>query len=173
MFKQIPFGDGRYWINEEGIVISTRANKILSYYLNNKGYKAIRLCYKMERRSFLIHRLVAQLFLPNPNNLPVVLHKDNNPLNCHVSNLKWGTQSENVQQAYDDGIGGGARKIKYQIYNPTSPVLIECIGAREISERIHRPLTSVQDTIRRGSPIYRGPFKGWEIKKVERSETIP
>lgn len=43
-----------------------------------------------------VHRLVAQTFLDNPDNLPVVMHLDDNPLNNHVDNLKWSTQKENT-----------------------------------------------------------------------------
>ena len=44
-------------------------------------------------------RIIATLFLPNPNNYPVVCHKDNNPKNNNVDNLYWGTQAMNIQQA--------------------------------------------------------------------------
>lgn len=47
-----------------------------------------------------VHRLVAEFFVPNPDNKPFVLHLDNNTKNNRWDNLKWGTQSENVQQAY-------------------------------------------------------------------------
>lgn len=47
------------------------------------------------RKSYLIHRLVAQAFIPNPNNLPYINHKDENPLNNRVENLEWCTQSYN------------------------------------------------------------------------------
>lgn len=50
-------------------------------------------------RWFKASRLVAMAYIPNPNNLPIVCHKDNNPLNNHVSNLYWGTQKMNIQQA--------------------------------------------------------------------------
>lgn len=50
-------------------------------------------------RWFKASRLVAMAYIPNPNNYPVVCHKDNNPLNNHVSNLYWGTQKMNIQQA--------------------------------------------------------------------------
>lgn len=55
--------------------------------------------YKWEQ----VSRLVATVYLPNPNNLPVVMHLDDNPNHNHVSNLKWATQSENIQSAYDKG----------------------------------------------------------------------
>ena len=49
-----------------------------------------------------VHKIVAQTFIPNPNNLPIVMHKDNNKKNNCVTNLKWGTISENTKQACDD-----------------------------------------------------------------------
>jgi hypothetical protein len=50
-----------------------------------------------------VHRLVALTYLPNPKNYLVVRHLDNNPLNNHVSNLDWCTQSTNIKQSYYDG----------------------------------------------------------------------
>ena len=51
-----------------------------------------------------IHRLVAQAFIPNPNNYPIVNHKDGNRLNNSVENLEWCTQSHNVKESYRLGI---------------------------------------------------------------------
>jgi hypothetical protein len=50
-----------------------------------------------------VNRLVALTYIPNPNNLPIVLHLDNDPFNNHVSNLKWGTQKDNIRQAHAEG----------------------------------------------------------------------
>ena len=47
--------------------------------------------------------MVAEAYIPNPDNKPCVCHKDNNPLNNRVSNLYWGTYSENMQQCIRDG----------------------------------------------------------------------
>ena len=48
-------------------------------------------------KSYKVSRLVALAFIPNPENLPMVEHKDNNPLNNNVDNLKWFTQKDNTQ----------------------------------------------------------------------------
>lgn len=50
-----------------------------------------------------VHRLVAIHFLPNPNNYPIVLHEDDNGFNNCVTNLKWGTQSQNIQDCHNRG----------------------------------------------------------------------
>jgi hypothetical protein len=49
-----------------------------------------------------IHRLVAESFIPNPKNYPMVLHGDNEPKNNNVNNLRWGNQSENMKQMWKD-----------------------------------------------------------------------
>lgn len=58
----------------------------------SKGYMQIDLKWKL----FLIHRLVAQAFIPNPENKPYINHKDLNPENNNLNNLEWCTQSENL-----------------------------------------------------------------------------
>ncbi len=76
--------------------------KILKIDISNKWYWKVRLYNWKKNKSYSIHRLVALNFIPNPDNLPIVLHKDNDRLNCHKDNLKWGTQSENIKQIYID-----------------------------------------------------------------------
>lgn len=56
------------------------------------------------RKTLHVHHLVAQVFIPNPNRYPNVLHIDNNKHNYSISNLKWGTQSQNIIDAFLDGI---------------------------------------------------------------------
>ncbi len=62
---------------------------------NNKGYAYVILCKYGKKKTVQVHRLVAYAFIPNPNNLPCINHKDENPLNNIVSNLEWCTHSYN------------------------------------------------------------------------------
>ena len=64
------------------------------------GYKYT----KIRGVSTRVHRVVAEVFIPNPDNLPIVMHKNNNKADNRVENLKWGTIKENTQQAVDDGL---------------------------------------------------------------------
>lgn len=73
-----------------------RRGKVLKQFENNKGYLLVSLRKNGKSKSFSVHRLVAQAFIPNPDNKPCVNHKDENPLNCNVENLEWVTQKENI-----------------------------------------------------------------------------
>ena len=70
----------------------------------NNNYLYCGITYDEGQKQRRVHILVAEAFIPNPNNYPVVMHIDNNKQNCCVENLKWGTVQENTQQAFDDGL---------------------------------------------------------------------
>jgi len=84
---------GKYTIDEYGNIISNHSKKpkSMKWSINNKGYAHTALSIDNTLHHWLIHRLVATLFIPNPNNLPHVNHKDFDKLNNHVSNLEWTT----------------------------------------------------------------------------------
>lgn len=69
--------------------------------LNHNGYYFTRLG---RMKAFLVHRLIAIHFIPNPENKPCVNHKDGDKTNNKISNLEWCTKSENNQHAYDTGL---------------------------------------------------------------------
>ena len=73
-------------------------------YKNNKGYLCINLYKKYKCYKFQIHRLIAIAFIPNPNNLPEINHKDGNPLNNSIDNLEWCTHQYNMQHSWDTGL---------------------------------------------------------------------
>ena len=65
-------------------------------YPNSKGYLRARLHKSKKGKNYFIHRLVAEAFIPNPNNLPCIDHIDRNYLNNSADNLRWCTQKENM-----------------------------------------------------------------------------
>lgn len=63
--------------------------RLLKLCANKRGYLMVRLSRDCSIKNFLVHRLVAIAFIPNPNNLPQINHKDENPSNNRVENLEW------------------------------------------------------------------------------------
>lgn len=98
-YKKIKGYEDRYIVGENGKVKSLRSD---GTYIELKphirrNYLTVTLYNEFGAKKFPIHRLVAILFLPNPNNLPQVNHKDENKLNNHVSNLEWCTSEYNLK----------------------------------------------------------------------------
>lgn len=69
---------------------------IMSPFIGNHGYYGIRLSKNNKKKTYSVHRLVALAFIPNPDNLPVINHKDETHTNNCVSNLEWCTQKYNM-----------------------------------------------------------------------------
>lgn len=85
--------------------------KILTPIPTHDGYLRVRLCRDLPRKLYRVHRIVAETYINNPNNLPVVNHKDNNPTNNTVSNLEWVTVAENNSHKYQFGYGSKAKPV--------------------------------------------------------------
>lgn len=122
------YEDGKYFIKKP--------------YLNKKnGYLYIGIHTVSGNKSFRLHRLVAKAFLPNPNNLPVVMHIDNDKANPKLSNLKWGTGSENTQDAFNDGLARNDKGFKDSQSFPVAQfdldgVFIKSYGSTSIASEL-------------------------------------
>lgn len=95
LWKEIKGHEGAYLISSNGKVFNQRTGKYLKPTKGSNGYYHVTLCYG-EKEDCMIHRLVAEVFLPNADNLPHVNHKDENKLNNSVENLEWCTPKYNV-----------------------------------------------------------------------------
>ena len=72
-------GYENYEVTTTGEVINAKTGRVLKRQKTKKGYLQVVLCKNCKPKSFLVHRLVAQAFIPNPLNLPCINHKDENP----------------------------------------------------------------------------------------------
>ena len=89
-----------YEIDEDGNVYNVFSKKFLKGSIGENGYKYYRLSKNNYKKMFYAHRLVAEYFLSNPDNLPVVNHKDGNKLNNNINNLEWVSYSDNTKHWY-------------------------------------------------------------------------
>lgn len=102
--KQIRDFEG-YEIDEMGNVYCTRYEKervIHPWVEINTGYRLVRIRKNKKTVCLRVHRLVAEAFLPNPDNLPYVKHKGDNREDNSVYNLEWGDCPDNTQEGYDN-----------------------------------------------------------------------
>lgn len=102
-WRNIDGYDGLYQVSNEGRVRSlgngnsnNSKEKILKPGTNKDGYQYVILYKNKEKKYYRVHRLVADTFIPNPLNLPIINHKDENPSNNRVDNLEWCNNKYNI-----------------------------------------------------------------------------
>ncbi len=93
-----------YTISSKGEVYSIDNNRYLAPVKSYYGYHQVTLCYQKKRSTRLIHRLVADAFIPNLQNKPQINHIDGNKFNNSVENLEWVTSKENIKHSIDTGL---------------------------------------------------------------------
>ena len=119
-WRDIEGYEGLYQISSLGRVKSfprpTTPGGILKTIKRKDGYCSIKLSKNGKVKKVLVHRLVAKAFIPNTNNLPIINHKDENPLNNNVDNLEWCDNKYNGNYGtVKERIGQASRKrIKYR-----------------------------------------------------------
>lgn len=127
IWENIPFTDGYYQVSNHGnictwhkpkSVTGERSNDMALMKCSlNHGYKSISIIQVgvlPKNKTHRVHRLVATMFIPNPNNYPIIMYIDDIKTNCHYTNLKWGTSLDNNRDAFKKGLiipaKGEARK---------------------------------------------------------------
>ena len=94
IWKDVPGYIGLYKVSNHGRVKSVKKQLVLKICGSGNRYKTVALCNVM-RKTFLLHRLVAAAFIPNPENKPCIDHIDGDRANNHADNLRWVTVKEN------------------------------------------------------------------------------
>ena len=100
-YKEIPDYEG-YYVTTDGMVLSTKNGclKVMRAATRRKGYKYVNLWKNNKGKKFSVHRLVAEAFISNPNNLPQVNHINKNKTDNRVENLEWCTNQYNSEYSF-------------------------------------------------------------------------
>lgn len=94
----------KYGVTTKGRVVNIETNKVLKPKLNHNGYPMVTMQVNGKRYERLIHRLVGELYIDNPENKPHINHIDGKKENYNVDNLEWCTPQENAKHASETGL---------------------------------------------------------------------
>ena len=135
IWKTIDGYEGMYEVSSTGEVRNRKGEK-LKPSITSTGYPHVSLCRQGERKSKNIHRLVAEAFIPNPNNYPIVNHKDENRANNNIDNLEWCSYSYNA--SYGEAPIKNSISMKKHFARDVNPnkVKVKCVETGEIYESI-------------------------------------
>ena len=122
-----------YKISDSGVVVNAYG-KVMAQQPNYKGYLRVYLVHNKVRKQQFVHRLVAKAFIPNPNNLPQINHKDGHPENNHSSNLEWCDNTYNQRYSH---------AIKVNQYSPDGVFIKQWDALSDIEEQLHIPTTNI------------------------------
>ena len=127
IWKPVVGYEGLYEVSNWGRIKSIKFGKerILNPGTNSCGYLHVGLYKNGKRKIFLVHRLVAEAFIPNPNNLPCINHKDENKLNNSVENLEW------CNSKYNNTYGTRIERISKKLSKPVLQYTLDGVFVRE------------------------------------------
>lgn len=154
IWKDIKDYKGLYQVSNLGNIKSlnynhTKKEKLLKTILQVDGYLGVNLGKNGIRKRYRVHRLVAETFLENSDNLPVINHKDGNKLNNNIDNLEWCSVAYNTQHSYNIGLEKTKKVICYDIKNERAKVYK---NVKELSNDLKLNINSIYGNIRLNKP---------------------
>lgn len=152
-----------YSITEDGKIFSKRKQRFLKLSLKKNGYVYIELNVAGNVYYKRVHRLVAETYIPNPDNKPMVNHKDGNKSNNYYTNLEWVSGSENNIHAIENGLVDPKKQSHtYVIVDNKGNELCRAVGQAELLSKTDFKKSSLYNYIKSGI-IKNGRYKGCSI----------
>ena len=137
-WKAIAGYEGIYEVSDLGRVRSLKygKEKILKPGKNQGGYLHVVLCKDGQSKTITVHRLVADAFVPNPNNLETINHKDEVKTNNTVTNLEWMSQKDNLNYGTRNKRVGEALSKQVQMFDKSTGELLATFPSLAEAERV-------------------------------------
>ena len=133
----------RYSVDEYGSVFDKYKNKYIKHFNNGFGYEYVMLSLNGKYKQYKVHRLVAQAFIPNPENKPFVNHIDCDRSNNYYKNLEWCTQKENINYAQRVNSSFNDRNKKVEQYDKENNLINTYESISEASRKTGITITSI------------------------------
>lgn len=137
--KTFIFGTSSYEVYSDGRVYSLQKSRFLPLFDNSKGYLGCNLYDGSKAKRYYIHRLVAEMFIPNTESLPDINHKDGNKSNNDWCNLEWMSRLDNMRHAHSTGL---FKKYKENMDTNQNQWVGKKNSTREVIEVLHTKTTS-------------------------------
>lgn len=174
IWKDIPNYEGLYEASNQGRVRSVEGKTTDSKLHGKRVWKSrilkekdpqgrdvrVSLYKNKNKKSHLVHRLVAQTFIPNLENKPCINHIDGNPRNNHVSNLEWATYKENQNHAFENDLVGTNKRIA--LINKRNGKKIEFRSMSKASKFLKRNPGYISGVLKKG----KREINGYKIEKI-------
>ena len=139
-------------VTEQGDIINLKTNKPYSKWVDNVGYYQVVFRVNGKKKYIRIHRLVAEMFIENPNGYNQINHIDGNKLNNNVDNLEWTTNSKNTQHGYDNNMYENKYRCEIKATNKITKETLFFKSIRECSEILNlnrKTITSILKGIKK------------------------
>lgn len=137
-WKEISGYEGLYEVSDMGNVRSLKfgKEKILKPWKSGMGYLKVDLCKDGQCKSITVHRLIAEAFIPNPQGLETVNHKDEDKTNNVASNLEWMSQKDNLNYGTRTKRAAEAHSKPVQMFDKSTGELLATFPSLREAERV-------------------------------------
>lgn len=165
IWKEIPNTKGYYKVSDIGNVYSVRSKKLIDKNVHRNGYVSVWLGVDGKSMTPSLHRLVAEAFVPNPENKPCVNHIDGNKQNNRADNLEWVTHSENMRHAEQTRLQGHSNwHCKHQLYYDDVCMTFNTI--KELQQFLNIGIDRIKYTKKYNTIIGIGEYALYKIRTI-------
>lgn len=158
-----------YSINEYGVIKNNTTGAIKKPFKNSRnGYFYVDLWGNNKSTKHPIHRLIAEAFIPNPENKPTIDHKDGNRENNAIDNLRWATYSEQNSRFNTHGVR--SEKIKVTNQNDDSEMNFESIT--DAADYFGVNISSISQMLKKGTFGKRGRTRYYKFEYLDKFKNV-